>query len=359
MKLRTLVLAAAPLLLAAGCAGARKPTAAADDSALLLAPPDVALVERTELASGIPVSGTLKPAVDVHIAAPYPEVLEAVLVREGQPVTKGQVLARFRSVALAPAAASAEAQARVAADDLARMKNLLAAGAVSERDVEGAEAQSRAAEAGRAAAAKRLDEATVRAPIDGTVAKRWVQGGDRVADGDPLFRVVSNAELEFEATMPSQHAARVRPGTTVRLAVSGSDVAIEGRVARINPTADPATRQVKFYATVPNRGGRLVGDLFATGTVLLERTAEVLAVPRAAVRRSGDSTFVWRIARGRIERRPVVTGVTDEARDLVETTGLSRGDSVVVAPTEELAPGRRVQITGPGSSPVAARASEK
>lgn len=358
MTSRTILIAAALALATAGCGG-RKTAARAEEPAILLGVADVAVVESTELASGIPVSGTLKPAVDVHIAAPAPEVLESVLVREGQPVTKGQVLARFRSVALAPAAASAEAEAKIAAADLVRMKNLFAAGAVSERDVEGAAAQASAAEAARAAAAKRLDDATVRAPVAGTIAKRWVQGGDRVSEGDPLFRLVSNADLELEATVPSPLATRVRAGTPVRLTVSGAAATIEGRIARVNPTADAATRQVKVYATVPNRDGRLVGDLFATGTVLLERSERTLAVPRGAIQQSGDTTWVWRIARGRLERRAVTTGITDEARDLVETTGLARGDSIVVAPTEDLTPARRVQVTVSAAASVAARATEK
>jgi RND family efflux transporter MFP subunit len=352
------IIAAALALATAGCGG-RKTAVRAEEPAMLLGVADVAVVESTELASGIPVSGTLKPAVDVHISAPAPEVLEAVLVREGQPVFKGQVLARFRSAALAADAASAEAQARVAAADLARMKNLLAAGAVSERDVEGADAQASAAEAARAASAKRLEDATVRAPVRGTIAKRWVQGGDRVSEGDPLFRLVNNADLEFEATVPSQHAPRVRAGTPVRLTVSGAGATIQGRIARVNPTADAATRQVKVYATVPNPDGHLVGDLFAAGTVLLERSGQALAVPRGAIHQSGDTTWVWRITGGRLERRAVVTGVADEARDLIETTGLTRGDSVVVSPTEEQTPGRRVQITAAGAAPVAARASGK
>ena len=188
------------------------------------------------------------------------------------------------------------------------------------------------------------------------IAQRWVQGGDRVGDGDPLFRLVRNAELEFEAAVPSEYAGRLRPGIPVRLVVSGAAARIEGRIARVNPTADAATRQVKIYAMVPNRGGRLVGDLFATGTVVLERAGRALAVPRAALRRSGDSTYVWRIARGRAERLRVTTGVADEARDLIEASGLTRGDSVVVAPAEGLTPGRRVQVTpAAGSSPVASR----
>jgi RND family efflux transporter MFP subunit len=351
------IVLAALSLAVAGCGGEPEAAKARDGAgpALLLGARDVAAADTAELISGVTISGTLKPAVDIHITSPVPEVLDEVLVREGQRVSKGQVLARFRTDALAPAAAGAEAQARVTAADRERMKNLLEAGAVSERETEGAEATYRAAQAQLALARKRLEEATVRAPVSGVIARRWVQAGDRVGDGDPLFRLVSNAELEFEATVPAEHAVRVRVGAPVLLSVSGVLATREGRVARINPTADAATRQVRLYVTVANRDGSLPGDLFATGRVVLERAPRALAVPRAAIRREGaGDAWVWVVAGGRAERRAVTVGVADESRDLVEVpAGLAPGDRVIVAPAEGLAAGKPVEVAGDSAAPAA------
>jgi RND family efflux transporter MFP subunit len=335
----------------AGCGGdgaARARNHHGVEDAIVLAPRDVAQATPADLATGIPVSGTLQPLVDVHIASPVPEVLEAVLVREGQAVTRGQVLARFRTTALAPAAAGAEARARVASADYQRMKNLLEAGAISERELEGAEATSSEADAQLASANKRLAEATVRAPVSGTIAKRWVQAGDRVSDGDPLFRLVDNAELELEATVPAEFMGRFRPGTVALLTVSGDSITRAGTVVRINPSADPATRQIRLYVRVMNRDRRLVGDQFATGRLVLARASRALAVPRAAVRTDPDgSAWAWVIVAGRVEKRALATGLADESADLVQiTSGLTAGDSVIVAPAEGLVAGKSVSISG-------------
>ncbi len=349
---RIAALLALAALAAAGCGAGNDTTRARADAApataMVLAPRDVARADTADLVAGVPVSGTLKPAVDVRIAAPIPEVLDEVLVREGQAIARGQVLARFRTAALAPAAAGAESQMRVAAADYERMKNLLKEGAISEREMEGAEAAWRQAQAQAAYARKRLDEASVRAPVSGTIAKRWVQSGDRVGDGDPLFRLVDTAELEFEATVPAEYAGSLRPGAAVLLNASGDSLTREGRVMRIHPAADPATRQVKLYIRVANADGRLVGDAFATGRVVLARARTALAVPRSAVRSGADGrAFVWLVAGGRAERRPVTTGVGDEARDLVQvTSGLARGDLVITGPAEGLVAGRPVSFAG-------------
>lgn len=326
------------------------PRAAADSgSVTVLGATDLARAARTDLIAGVPVSGTLKPSLSIRIAAPIAEVVEAVLVKEGEAVRHGQALARFRASALEPAALSAEAERRLAASDYERMQNLFKEGAVAQRDVENAEVTLRAAEARAADARKRLDEATVRAPVSGVISQRGVDSGDRVKDGDLLFQLVNTTELEFEATVPSEYLGDVRPGAPVLLAVTGAtDQGLAGRVARVNSTVDAATRQVKVYVTVPNRGGRLAGGLFASGRVVLRQVKAAVAIPANAVRGdAGGKTYVLVVEGGRIARREVVVGATDEQASLVEIrTGLSGGETVIVGPASGLAPGQAVTIAG-------------
>ncbi len=360
--MKRLLVMGALLVLGAGCAAKQDPRN--DDAAVaLLGPQDIAKVARTDLATGLPVTGTLKPAMDVSLTAPYPELIEAVLVKEGERVHKGQPLARLRTESLEPAAAGAEAQRRSAAADYERMKNLLKEGAVSQRDVEGAEAQFRGAEAAAAYADKRLREATVRAPFDGVVAKRLVQGGDRLGDGGGMFRIVNTAELELEANVPGEAVGAVRVGSPVVLAASGlEDVAIRGRVARVNTTADPATRQVRLYVTVPNRDGRLFGDIFASGRVQLGHVTGVLAVPTTGIRTGTDgATYAWFIVNGAAERRPVTAGLRDEVRDLVEVVGGAKeGETIITGPIETLTQGQRIQVVEDvTAAPVAKRGTPR
>jgi len=352
--IRMLVPAAFAAMLVVGCgakdAGGPTARAAAEASveAVLLAPTDLTTATRLDLATGVPVSGTLSAGWEARITSPFDDVVEDVLVREGQRVTKGQVLARFRHDILETAAASAAAQLKSSTADYERQRNLLAEGAVSQRDLEAAEAAWRAAQAQDAAARKRLDDATVRAPGAGAVTERRVQAGSRVGAGDPLFVVADTHELEFEASVPSEYVRLVRPGAPVRLDVTGFEAgSIRGRVARVNAQADPATRQVKVYVHVPNGDGRLVAGLFASGHVVTREARKVLAVPSAAVRHDGDAAFAWVVVGGKLERRAIRAGLRDEARDRVEVLeGLAEGDSVVTGPTEGFEPGRAARVSG-------------
>ncbi len=352
MQPRSLVLAFT-LISAFGLGGCRaqrskaEAAAAGVHAAAVLGPNDVWTAKRGDLIAGVPVSGTLEPGMDIKINAPTPEVLQQVLVEEGQAVGQGQVLARLSTEAIGPAAASAQAQKRIAQADYDRMQSLFKEGAVSQRDVEVAEVALRNAEANEAAAVKRLEEATIRAPVSGVIAQRLHDAGDRVKDGDQLFRLVNTRELEFEATVPSEYVADVRVGSPASLTVTGQDGAgVTARVARVNATADAATRQVKVYVKVPNGGGRIVAGLFASGRVVTHEVKNALAVPSAGVRRDAQgATYVLVVTQGKVERRDVTVGVTDEVQGLVEiTNGLAEGDIAIVGPVEGLKVGDLVEI---------------
>ena len=316
-------------------------------AAAVLGPNDVAQVVKTDIVEGIPVSGTLEPAVDVKIASPIAEVITAVLVNEGQLVKKGQVLARFNTGVVE--AASAEAQKRIAAADYERMKNLFAEGAVSQKDVENAELNLRAAEANAASAGKRLGDATIVAPVAGVISERLVESGNRVKDGDHLFQLVNTDALDFQATVPSQYAGQLQPGAPVALAITGmtDQASVSGKLSRINAAVDPSTRQVKVYVTVPNAQHRLVGGLFASGRVVIRESRGALAVPRAGVRSNGDAKYVLVVADGKVVRRNVVIGLTDEIRSLVEIKqGLNPGDIAIIGQAEGMKAGDLVQVVG-------------
>jgi membrane fusion protein (multidrug efflux system) len=331
-----------------GNSAAKKDSAPAGPETAMLTARDLAEVVRRDVATGVSVQGTLRPLADVNLLAPFPDVVEVVLVKEGQAVQRGQVLARMRMTSVAPAAASAEAQRRIAAADYLRMQNLLKEGAVAERDVENAEAQLRAAEAAAAVGQKRLDEATVRAPFTGVVAERLLQSGDRVGDGDQLFRIVNIDELEFAASVTTDALGQLKPGAPVVLTVSGLEGRqVSGHVSRVNATVDQATRQVKVYVAVPNRDHRLAGDMFASGRIVLRQANAALAVPGSGVTTGTDGTaHAWVVSDGKLHQRTVTVGLRDDQNDLVEVrSGLQAGDKVVISAVEGLVDGQPVQLS--------------
>jgi membrane fusion protein, multidrug efflux system len=128
-----------------------------------------------------------------------------------------------------------------------------------------------------------------------------------------------------------------------------------GRIDRINPTADPATRQVRVYVTIPNEKSTLVGGLFADGRVATESRQGIM-IPTTAVDERGIAPIVLRIRSDTVESVPVQLGVHDNASDRVEIrSGVSVGDTLLANAAQGLAPGTRVRITAAGDRPAGTR----
>ncbi len=361
---RAVVLVAGAVLFAA-CNRSQEAVANTAPAVQMIGPDNIAVAIADTLRSGPAISGTLVADREARIRA---EVAGAVLqtyVDAGQHVESGASLARIDDAVLQDAALSARlgvTQATVAADqasrELKRAKTLVAAGAIAERDVEGAERADLAAQAQLADARSRLSmaeknarNATVRAPFAGIVAEKSVSPGDIVAPGAALFTVIDPRSLKVEASVPTSALADVRVGAPVLFTVNGSDRQLEGRVTRISPMVDPQTKQVRLLASVPNDRNALVAGLFVEGRVATEKRVGIL-VPEKAVDQTGITAFVMRLKGGKVERVDVTLGMRDEGAEKLEVrTGLAGGDTVLLGAARGITVGASVAVSSPTDAP--------
>ena len=363
------------LLLVAAC-GRREEAPAADSpaaslAAVTLTPSDVATPREMELTEGISLSGSLEPAQTVVVKAQVAGRLRRVLVDRGTRVARGQLLAEIEAegvrgqVAGAQAAViSAEAAESLATQRLEAAKRLNAAGAISDIELRTAEINVRAAAAQLALARAQLattSEVSARtritAPIGGVVSARMAEPGEAVKDGDEVLEVVDINTLELEAQVGVDEAMRVKVGSPVTFSIDAVSGNLRGRVSRIDPRADPGTRQVGLAAQLPNPGGRIVAGQFARGRVLTGRAVSGIAIPLGAISDSAGVARVFVIENGKLVLRQVTLGARDEARGLVAvTSGLTASDRILARPVIGAANGLSVTVasdsgTAPPSPP--------
>jgi RND family efflux transporter MFP subunit len=210
------------------------------------------------------------------------------------------------------------------------------------------------------AAQSQVRDTRIVAPVNGTIQFRRVQGGEHINRGAELFTLVRSEILELTAALPARRANDVKPGQPVRFLADGK--MFTGKVARVSPTIDQASRSITAYVQIPNQNGELKGNTFSSGQIIAQTLQNVLVVPQPAVRFGQDSKpFVYRITAGELEQVPVTVGVIDEARSLVEIKdGVQVGDQVVVGNVGTLGRGMKAQIIGNerGTAPGGARGGE-
>lgn len=326
----------------------------------LLSREDVASVVKGPVEEGIPLSGSLDPYRRAQIRARIPGILEDVHVEQGTSVRSGEILASYEKVTLESqllsarsAVAAAESSLATSEHNLQAAERLAGAGAISEQELrqtrtvaEAARAQVGAVQAQLRQAEEAVENATLRAPFKGVVSRRLATAGESVSPGQHLFEVVRIDTLELRAKVSAANLAVVQVGSPVSFQVDaypGRDFL--GQVDRVEPVADPSSRQITLYVRVPNRDGALVGGLYANGQILTTQQTEATLVPVAAVRGSDGEPFVLALEDGLVVSRPVVLGAQSGKTGWVRVQeGVAPGARVVVGPAGDLVTGMRVQV---------------
>jgi RND family efflux transporter MFP subunit len=368
------VLATAALLAIVGSlVGFRATTASkADDKrsapvVLEFTPADIAIVEIRELERSIAFSGSLSPLLQTTVRSKVPGEVNRVLVREGEAVSAGQLLAQIDTADLgsrldAQSAALEEAKAKLSIAEKNRANNLQLlnqkfisqiAFDTTHSTYEAGLASVKSEEAQVRIARKAMEDAAVRAPFAGIVARRMANAGEKVGIDSPLFALVDLGRMEIEAPAPAAEIPSIRAGQAVSFRVDGfGEHAFEGRVERINPTADPGSRMVMLYISVANRDGALKGGMFAKGRIVLDKTTASTVVPASAIREEAGQAYVFAIEGGKITRRPVTLGFTEPQQGVVEVQrGLEKGLAVVSARVSGLKPGAPAILKPPDAVP--------
>jgi RND family efflux transporter MFP subunit len=371
------VLGAAVLTGACGAGPETRDTAA--DVAVAVAVARAATVQRP---SYIEVGGVVEPHSTAAVSSRVMTVVDAVWVRPGDLVTRGQRLvtldARELSARAAQAVAALEAasEAARAADEtvvaaeadlhlaevtLERISGLHARRSataqeldqvVAARDAAGAKARgARAAAAaaassheaavaaGQAASISR-SYAVLTAPFDGVVAGRHVDAGALATPGAPLLLIEEEGIRRVEVRLDDTHASLASPGSGAEIRVDGGEDWVAARVIEVG-RSDPATHSflVTLEPDVPlaARSGSFARARFAGPA------RASLVVPAASVIRRGQLSLVYLVdAELRARLRPVVAGPAS-AGTVEILTGLREGDTVVVSPPPSLTDGARLE----------------
>ena len=356
---------AALALAALAASGCKKNDASAEPTkveASLVGPENVTVVRSEQIRTGPALSGSLTPERSATIRSEMTGAVVQTYAEAGQRVSAGQSLAQLDAAVLRDqqlsargAVTTAQSSYDIAQREQSRNATLEKAGAIAERDLErsrnaliAAQGQLATARAQLANINKQLDKASVQAPFAGVVSQRQANAGDVVSPGTALFTVVDPGSMQLEASVPADALAQVRVGMAVEFKVNGyPNRSFTGRITRVNPTADPVTRQVKIVASIPNSGNTLVGGLFAEGRVSSESHTAPM-VPLAAVDERGLRPTVVRLKNGKIEKLEVGTGIRDAAAETVEiTSGLATGDTLLLGAARGISPGTPVRVSAP------------
>jgi len=316
------------------------------------------------------IVGTVRARTSAAVSSRIPGTISVLLVREGDHVKKGQVLAQLdaqENLANAAAATAGIEEAQQGVDQartrkhladttFERFQKLYNEKALSrqefdvkqtEREMAGqgvaqAEARLKQAKEGARAAGTMSNYTKIIAPISGIITSKQADLGATVFPGQPLLTIEDEGNYQLELAIPENMTTTVKAGTPVQVTLDalGSSSSAE-KIAEIVPAADPGSRTFIAKINLGRKG--LKSGMFGRGAISLGSSVSGMLVPRKAIQERGALTSVWVVDKESIAHLRLVKSGKTIGDNVEILSGLSDGERLVISGSEKVNEGVKVK----------------
>jgi len=286
---------------------------------------------RGPIAAYTTATANLVAEEEVKILAETEGKVVRLQVEEGDFVAKGGVLCQIDPADATLAVQKAELAVRNAQMTLDRSESMAAEKLISAQELDKARYERDVAAQSLAEARYRLGKTTVKAPFAGRVTLRRVQTGQTVKIAEELFTFASFDPLVARIFLPEREVMGLKAGQEVRLSLRASEATrFDGRIRQISPVVDTASGTVKVTVEAVRPPSSVRPGAFVSVELLRERRPNALLVPRPAIVRELQETYVY-VADGEKARRRAVEVGLEEGDHVEILSGLKEGEPVVTA----------------------------
>jgi RND family efflux transporter MFP subunit len=339
---------------------------------------ELAPVKRGEMTETLTVVGNLIGAATVEAVPKVSGRLERVNVQLGDRVTRGQQLAKVEDQEIneqvkqaqasfdvgAATIRQREADLRLAQTNLERSRNLYERQLIPKQTYDDTEARYQAAaaqvdlaKAQQAQAQARLDELKINlantvivSPVSGFIGKRSLDPGAWLTPNSSFISVVDIGVVRLVANIVEKDLRRISAGMKANVEVDAfPGEKFEGRISRVAPVLDPATRTAPMEVEINNAAFRLKPGMYAKVTFIVERKENILVVPANAVIDVGGQKGVFLADAGDVAKfQPVSLGMVNSAQVEI-TQGVAEGTRVITTGAAALREGDKITVLGANS----------
>ena len=335
---------------------------------------ELAKVYKTPLAAEITVVGNLIGEATVSVVPRTAGRLQELSVRLGDRVSRGQRLAKIEDFEIVEQVKQAEAAQEVslatirqreadlqlAETNVERSRSLFERQLLPKQTLDDNEARYQAAlaqldlaRAQNTQSKARLDElrinlsnTVITSPVNGFVSKRNVDPGAFVSQNAPVADVVDITRVRLVANVVEKDLKELETGNATRVQVDAfPGETFTGRIARVSPVLDPATRTAPIEIEIPNTDYRLKPGMYARVGITTQTRKEALVLPSTAVVDLGGRRGIFQLQGDTAVFRTVQVG-TEQGAVVEILSGLTEGDEVISTGAGALRDGDRVAVAG-------------
>ena len=307
-------------------------------------PVSTAAVERGRLDAYYTSTATLTAVEEAVVVARTNGIVEAIYVEEGILVSKGQALAQLDTQRLSLEVGRTQTNLDSLQRVFNRAEQLFKRNMISPDAHDQARFNLEREQARLALQLHDLEEATIKAPIDGVITLRHIKLGNTLTPNAPAFELKRADIVEAVLNVPEKELSKLKPNQLAKVRIDALEQAeFIGYIDRVSPQIDADSGTVRVTVKLENELDLLKPGMFARVEVLFDSHENTLLVAREAIIMQRDEQRVFMVKEGLAVVQSVTTGYL--MGDLIEVVdGLSEGDQVVVRGQSSLREGTSVRV---------------
>lgn len=285
----------------------------------------------------IEVQGRVESDQNVDVTAQLPGTVENVFVKEGQRVSKGQLLAQIDAAAMASQIQAMKSQLDLAKTMYEKQQRLRAQNVGTETQLLQAKSGYESLRAQVQSLQSQYNNSRVTSPINGVIDAKFTKEGSMAAPGVPLFRVVGGSENKVVASIAESYITKVKTGMKVKVFFPDLNKEVDGIIANVAQSIERASRTFQVQVKITDKEVR--PNMIAVVKVQDYQNAKTITAPVNAVQHSDEGNFVL-VARkkgnGYVASKQLVTkGITYNGRTEI-VQGLKEGDLIITTGYQDL-----------------------
>ncbi len=304
---------------------------------------NVVVVQPQTLQDNIFSSGTILANEEVELRSEINGKVEKIYFNEGAKVRRGDLLLKINDAELQAQLLRSSYRKKLAEDREYRQRILLQKEGISQQDYDVALNELKTYEAELALINAQIEKTEIRAPFSGIIGLRYVSEGSYISPATPIARLQDISRVKIEFSIPERHINRINTGERITFTVEGSNKSFEGRVYAVEPKIDPSTRTLKMRALCSNTGEEILPGAFASVHLTLKEYNDALLVPTESLIPELGGQKVFIVKDGKAVPVNVETGTRTD-KDVMITSGLQPGDSVLTTGLLQVRPGMPLRI---------------
>jgi len=304
----------------------------------------VAAVKKEAVDLDFTANGNFAPQQELNFLSENAGRVNAIYVKEGDRVRKGQVIARIDAEIINTDRETAQATLDNAIKDEARYASSFKTGGVTQQQLDQAKLATRNAKLRLQSSARRVSDANIKSPINGIVNKKYIEvGAFLTAQGTQMFELVDVSKLKLKVNVNESQVANLKVGNEVQIKsnVFPADN-FSGKITFIAAKADATLNFPIEIEVTNNHANTIKAGMYGTAVFKFPAQAPTITIPRGSFVGSVSSNQIFVLENGNTAKiRKVIAGRTiNDQVEIIE--GLKEGETVIISGQINLVDGSAV-----------------